>query len=196
MTGLFFPFRLFAVLFVFSLAFAPNVTFAQSQVLSNPGFEGAYAPISIRPNATGDKATIDGEVANGWEDNSTWAGVTAVYSRESAGMRGGSLAQKIELSAVTSGQLQIVQSFRGSAGTRARGSVWVKGSPGAKVGLQLRQAAPPYEGLGEASITLSDQWQELRLTTFIERNDDYLFLVTFGTPGTLWIDDASLSIVA
>lgn len=178
---------------IFAIALLPLTAAAQTQILANPGFEGAYTNVTVRPNTSGTNATIDGEVANGWEENSSWAGVTAVYSREGAGARNGATAQKVELKSVTSGQLQLLQQFKGNAGTRLTASVWVKGTAGARAVLTLRKGGPTYAGLADAFVNLSDQWQELKLSTFVTETDDYVFQVSLPKPATLWIDDASLT---
>ena len=82
---------------------------AGAQALTDPGFEGAYQPVASQSDLPSQKAQISGEIAPGWEDNSNWADVGIVYSRDTNNPHRGRASQKIAISRVNTGAVQFVQ---------------------------------------------------------------------------------------
>jgi hypothetical protein len=87
----------------------------EAQTLTNPGFEGAYSRVPTSTDGTCNGATpanISGEIAADWIDESSWADVEIIYSKESANPRSGSTAQKVDVRAVRCGGAQMLQAVR------------------------------------------------------------------------------------
>ena len=71
--------------------------------VANPSFEAPYNPVND------DHGQVTGMVANSWANNGGFGDVTAVYSQETVNCHTGPSCQKIVLSKVRSGNLQLLQ---------------------------------------------------------------------------------------
>ena len=71
-------------------------------MLSNPGFEPPFV-------SAGQNNPISGNVAIDWNDNSSWADVTVTYSEDTDNPHGGTAAQMVDVQAVVSGAVQLVE---------------------------------------------------------------------------------------
>ena len=168
----------------------------EAQTLNNTGFEGTYrqvpAPTSNACNST-NQATITGEVADGWVDESSWADVDITYSRETANPHTGASAQKVDVRAVRCGSLQMLQPFQIQKDKVYSAGLWLKGTPGNRVSITLMQRSAPYEIYLEKAITLTDDWSELKISGFSTADIEARFQISTGTPGVFYVDDATLT---
>ena len=154
--------------------------------LANPGFEAPYVAYS------GNGGAVTGAIAQGWADNSSWANVAAVYGADASGPHGGASAQRVAVSAIVNGAVQLVQSVQATAGNYYRGGVWVKGTPGTHVFLRLQNASAPYGSLFENDFVASGAWQLYSAAGFVTTTEAALFMVGVSSPGVVDVDDAAL----
>lgn len=82
--------------------------------LINPGMEAPYNPAN--PDNTATSGLVSGVIANGWSDNSAWAGATVQYSQETANPHSGSSCQKVVVTSVGTGPVQFIQAIQLPAG--------------------------------------------------------------------------------
>ena len=184
--------RLIATLFV--LAIFPSALHAV-ELLANPGFEGAQPNMSACPSVGWGGAIVSGIVAPGWSDNSCWQSSAAsiTYSKDStpANLHGGTASQKMQ---VTGPQGILVQSVQFVEATYS-GKVWLRVASPMNVTLQLRQASGGYYPYGQNIISIPaadiNLWKEYRVAGLAGATPG-LFMVIVNSPGTLWIDDASV----
>jgi hypothetical protein len=169
------------------LSFAAQAGTPTPVTLTNPSFEGNYLPVG---DAT---AQIGGLVANGWQDNSSWANVAVRYSQETNNPHSGTSCQKISVTSVTSGQVQLVQSFPVVGGSLYTASFWVRGEAGTQVIVEVQQVASPYAAYLDGGATLaSSAWQQVTVQGYItaRRAGDHLGGRRIGLlrPRKLWSD--------
>jgi hypothetical protein len=161
---------------------------ATAQQLLNGDFEGSFQPVKVQPDT---KATIQGEVALNWQDESSWANVSVVYSQDATGGHAKTSAQKIEVKSITSGAVQFAQSVQLKAGTYQI-SAWVRADKPSQGTLLLRQTGAPYSIYGTVSIAASTEWTQVSLSGDVTA-DGYCFVMFIpGAPGTFWLDDVAL----
>jgi hypothetical protein len=158
--------------------------------LVNGGMESPYAAV------TGDAATITGQIANGWADNSFWQltpAPTIAYSEDRANPHGGTSSQKIAVSSVGASRFQMTQQFAQRTGSICTLSAWVRGTPGVQVALSTQQASSPYATYIQSSIALTSDWQPITATGYITTTENVLLMLSMSTPGTVWVDDFAVS---
>ena len=157
---------------------------ARAQTLQNGGFEGAYIA------ATGSKtATVAGDVAPGWTDNTSWAeGIDLSYSRETTNAHGGAACQKIM---VHSGFAQFAQFLTFEEKYQTFG-VWLRAQSPMWVNLTLREAGSPYTVYANRAVHLTDTWTRFEVAAQTPAVEGILIVKTAGI-GTLWADDATLA---
>ena len=172
------------------LGAAASLPPAGGQALTNPGFEGAFKPVTSQSDLPSQKASITGDIAPGWEDNSNWADVGVVYSRDKSNPHRGQSSQKIAILRVNSGAVQFVQLVAFIKGRVNEFHVWLRGTPGTSVTLVLRKSGPPYTEYGDTFASLSPEWQEFRVAGVIPENTPGFLMVVAKTPMTFWVDDA------
>ena len=88
------------------LALAGHPALAQTPIqvpLVNPSLEAPGLPVNDHNGQT------TGTIANGWYDNDGYGDATAVYALDSTNPHGGAACQDIAVTAVRSGNLQMVQ---------------------------------------------------------------------------------------
>ena len=160
----------------------------RAQELKDPGFETPGPALVSTSDAASGKAQISGIVADGWQDNTSWADVVVAYALDSNNPHGGRTSQKIT---VTRGFAQFVQpvSFQPA---RCRVSLWVRAEPAQWVALSLRQAASPYSYYASAPIRATNQWTQMSVEGVTPSLAGY-FMVNASAPGTIWLDDAALT---
>ena len=159
--------------------------------LVNPGMEEPYGAVSASP------ATITGQIANGWSDNSYWQAPapTIAYSEDTVNPHGGSASQKVVVSSVGGDRFQMIQRFGQQTGNVYRLSAWVRGTPGVEVSLSIQQAASPYTTYIQSSLALTNDWQQITTIGYITTTEDVYLILGMSTPGTLWVDDVAVSYV-
>ena len=89
---------------------------------SNVGFEAPYLPVG--------SGAINGSIAQGWYDNSSWANVNVSYSEDTTDPHSGTAAQMVNVEGVTSGAVQMVQALTVVPGQKYTMTAWVRGACG------------------------------------------------------------------
>jgi len=168
---------------------------ASGQVIYQDDFEKDFRPVPQKEKNWNANAEITGETASEWSDNSSWADVGAVYSRDEGNPHSGKACQKIEVKRVTSGAVQFVHSFKAEKGKIYQGKLWLRGSPSTTLTFGLRQLEGPYQTYGTESATLSPEWREFSIQAEIPKDDKVIFIIWVNSPATFWVDDASIEIV-
>jgi hypothetical protein len=148
-------------------------------LLDNPGFEGNYS-----------------DIAPGWEDNSWGEGWQVTYSRETSRVHGGNSAQRIEVSRLGTGAVQLRNNFTVAGGSDYQGSIWLRSDTAMQVKVLLRYRDEPYLTLGSRTITTGPAWTEVS----VQGGDPItvpgsLFVQPLET-GTLYADDAAVGEVS
>lgn len=159
-----------------------------ARALDNPTFEGTYTPVqATRP-------TITGNVAPGWQDNSSWADVTVRYAKQTTGSRTpGSVCQQVILSSVKGdGEWQYMQEFEAKAGYKYEPGLWLKGTKNARIWLAIRQANAPFKALQDVPADLTGAWQFITVPSHVTKSERLSFMLHAETPAIFCIDDASL----
>jgi len=161
------------------------------ELLSNGGFEGPYHDV----NFTGDPVTrIAGRIADGWQDNSSWARVVVRYDEVTAGVHGGRSAQRITTDRIATGSVQLVHGGLSlKQGAPYRAQIYARSDAGVPLTLQIRQPGPPYTSYAEQNFGLGPQWRPCELFFTSPVNGPALFMILPGDLGTLELDDASLA---
>lgn len=174
------------------LAAAPSAFGAQAltgkNLLTDASFNGALV-------SAGKCNGVQGQVPNIWWDNSCWNASTRVSYGvdERQGRTGRSL--KVVLS---EGLFQLVQSVHLEPEWGYGLGVWLRSEAPMMVKVALRQSAPPYLEYGARYLRTSSTWTYVSVSAFSNGLNDSsarsaLFMVSSATPGTLWVDDASLT---
>lgn len=167
---------------------APEPGAGGANLLRDGGFEGSAVSAAACPSVTG-------QVTAGWADNSCWNAATqASYELDATqGKNGRSL--KVVLSR---GLFQLVQPASLQAEWRYGLGVWLRSETPMLVKLALRKSGPPYLEYGSRYLRTSPQWTYLSVSAFSNGLSDAealqaMFIVSSSTPGTLWLDGASLT---
>lgn len=178
---------LVAALLLWAAGAAGVVRADTTVALINPGMEAPYEPVNLNGGA------ISGAIANGWSDNSAWANATIQYSEETTDPHGGSACQKIAVTSVGTGAVQLIQPFTLEGGNLYTAAAWFRGTPGVQALLVIQQATAPYARYVEGSVELTSDWQPVTASGYIGRSEAAYLMVVMVSPGTLWVDDLALS---
>jgi hypothetical protein len=161
---------------------------ADNNLLRNGQFEGAGVPLSACNR-------VAGQLPSSWADNSCWNNASnVVYAIDSASSRSGQ-ALKVGLK---SGLFQVVQAVDLPADWTMDSAVWLRSDSPMLVKVALRQSSPPYQEYGSRYLRTSKTWTRVAVKSFSHGLTDKvfrqsLFVIGSATPGTVWIDDASLT---
>lgn len=150
-----------------------------------------YADFEGGVRSTGTNPKITGNIANGWSDNSDWADVKVEYAVESDKPHGGKSAQRINVSKVGSGAVQMVQAVSLKKGKSYSFSVWLKGKPGAQVGLYLRRV-DPYTYYGNTKVSVTEEWKQHKVDATVTEDADVLAMIVLESPADIVVDDVRL----
>ena len=149
--------------------------------LADSGFEGPYNPIT--------KAGLSGSIAQNWSDSS-WGTVTADYEEQTTNPHSGQACQQVTVTSVGANSgFAIGQWVKASAGYLYTPGIWLQGTPGALVTLQLLQGSLQET----APIVLTADWQFVSVPMHIQETAYAYFTISSANPVTLCMDDASLS---
>lgn len=157
-------------------------------LLRDGGFDGAAISAAACPG-------VSGQVTGGWADNSCWNPSTqASYELDASQSKSGR-SLKVVLSR---GLFQLVQPANLQAEWRYGLGVWLRSETPMLVKLALRKSGPPYLEYGSRYLRTSPQWTYLSVSAFSNGLSDAealqaMFIVSSSTPGTLWMDSASLT---
>ncbi len=152
----------------------------------NLSLAGPFVPVDST------EATITGTIGQWWSDNSDWADVTADYEPDRVSPHGGHVAQRIVVSRIASGDVQVVQPADLTEGESYTASVWLRATAGMQVGFGLRQSPSPYTSYAQDNVTGNAQWQQITVSGTVTGSGQTLLMVFAYTPGTLDFDDATL----
>jgi uncharacterized protein (TIGR03437 family) len=158
--------------------------------LINPGFESPYVAVS------GNNGQISGNIANGWSDNSAWSNSTVQYAQEFNNPYSGASCQKMAVQSIGSGEAQFLQGIPVLAGSLYTASVWLRGNPGTEVILRIQDGSAPYESYLDTYAALTADWQQITIHGYIVVSTGAYLMIALSVPGTVWIDDASVSYVS
>jgi hypothetical protein len=168
--------------------FALSLAIAAAQDLKNGTFEDGYQPVVVQPDS---KAKIEGEIAQGWKDESSWAEVDVAYSVVAKG-RNGSSAQKVDVKALKKGGVQLAQQVTPEQGKRYTITAWAKADKPGEVIVQLRKATAPYTTYAYTKAKVGTDWTEIKATgVAMEGGDTFVLINPVGT-GTYLFDDVTL----
>ncbi len=175
-----------------SLALAQDTNIQRSSALKNPGFEGEFKPVTSQSDAPGKSAKISGELAEGWQDNSDWAPVSVRYARDTSNPHRGSSSQRVEVSRVDGGAVQLVQSVAVRKGRVYEARLWLRGRPGQSVSVSLRRSGAPYTEYASQTIALAAEWKEVDVLAPASDDAEAFLMIRSVEPETFWVDDAAL----
>jgi hypothetical protein len=175
---------------LFAAPAAAPATTPTNVPLVNPGLESPYFAISAN------NGLISGNVANGWSDNSTWSDSTVQYTQEFNNPHSGASCQKMAVASIGSGdEAQFLQGISVVAGSLYTASVWVRGDPGTQIVFRIQDASTPYESYLDTYVTLTANWQQITIQGYIVVSTGANLMIALSLPGTVWIDDSSVSYV-
>ena len=167
--------------------FGMHVANFQYQTLHNADFNGTFEPIVN----TG-LATLAGELASNWNDNSEWAPVSVAYSADTVNPHSAPTSQKVQVLAVPSGQVQFVQSLSLKPGSRYTFSVWLRGATGNSVDVVLRDRPAPFTYYAAQTVALTPIWTKTSVTGVVGDTGQTFVMIAAPNPGTFWVDDAQV----
>lgn len=167
------------------LAAAPALA-ATALPVANPGFNPPYQPVQA------DHGQVTGEIAHGWYHNSGYGDVTAVYARGTNAHDPGP-CQQITVSAVRSGDLQMLQSVTLHGGTIATVGLWMRGAPGTVAQWRLQGPAPYYPTLVDGWTYGTGAWQFVSARGYVQSDTSAALMVVLGNPGQVCVENATLS---
>ncbi len=153
---------------------------------TNPGFEPPFV-------STGTDNPISGNIALGWYDNSSWANVTVVYSEDTNNPHGGVSAQEVDVKAVESGAVQLVEGFSVVPGATYTFSAWLRGQAGMTVNLVLQNQNSPYNYYAITPCTLAASWAQCTAGGQINDTGEVLLMVQATASETFSVDDAAFT---
>lgn len=158
--------------------------------LENGSFEGAYLPAT-------ECANITGRVADGWSDNTCWDPSKPVirYARESAMPHDGQASQRITLVRGSRAQFAQFLSPALDAGRMYTVSLWLRGQGTQDITVMLRQRDAPYTAYISRIVRPGPEWTQVQLDGVTDCTDVVLLLIA-ETPGTFWVDGATMEIGA
>ena len=152
------------------------------ELLTNGGFEGAYSGL-----------------APGWAEN-TWAAPGDDQRRyvsrgpETQSPHGGQAAQRISVARFAAGGgTALLQNFDFPAGRVYEGRVWLRAASPMKVRVLFRKRSFYYNTGAARVLSVGSAWQEVVIRGGYPTDTPGEFFIQPVEPGTLYVDDASLS---
>lgn len=160
----------------------------EPNLLRDGGFEGPAVAAAACPG-------VRGQLTGGWSDNSCWNPSSKVsYELDEQQAKGGR-SLKVALS---QGLFQLTQPVSLQADWRYELGVWLRSETPMMVKLALRKSDPPYLEYGARYWRTTPQWTFLSVSAFSHGLSEVearqaLFMLSSATPGTVWLDSASLA---
>ncbi|WP_188187093.1 glycosyl hydrolase [Nonomuraea sp. SYSU D8015] len=148
---------------------------AAKGLLRNPGFEGTHK-----------------KVAPGWRVQSWGAPAPKKAFTPAEKAHGGRLAQRFQVTAHPE-RVHLVQRLRFAGGRTYRAGIWVRAAAPVDVTLQVRGEQGDSQTFAVRTVRAGTGWQLIEATGTAPRDLCGSFRVSLGAPGTVWIDDASLT---
>ena len=148
-----------------------------AETLLQTDFGAAYERVSGNARAAG-------ELPARWRDNSNWAQVWTVYSREE---EAGRPFFRAEVTRADDGWGQIMHALpRWNTAAYMRLRLTLRASEGVSAGFGIRRNASPYNFLWQATRYPGAAWQDLTFYAHIDPADyDIGFYMLVNAPGTL-----------
>ena len=148
-----------------------------AETLLQTDFGAAYERVSGNTRAAG-------ELPARWRDNSNWAQVWTVYSRQE---EGGRPFFRAEVTRADDGWGQIMHALpRWNTAAYMRLRLTLRASEGVSAGFGIRRNASPYNFLWQATRYPGAAWQDLTFYAHIDPADyDIGFYMLVNAPGTL-----------
>jgi hypothetical protein len=152
---------------------------AGKSMLRNPGFEGTHT-----------------WVAPGWREQS-WGTPAPKKSFAPDGEKthGGRQAQRFQVTAHPE-RVHLVQQLRFTGGRTYSAGLWVRAAAPVDVTLQVRSDNGPkdfYQAFAVRTVRVGTTWQRIEATGTAPHDLAGSIRVFLGGPGTVWLDDASLT---
>ena len=150
------------------------------ELLPNGGFEGESGPKGI---------------VEGWCDNSSWADVDVQYQPDTANPHSGKSCQQVHCTRFGSGAIQMIPTTATALKRNGiyRVRAWLRGDPGMRIAVQMRQAPSPYQVYVEDGIVVGPHWQAVEyLWTSNVDDPKALLMLRFAQAGHVWVDDVSV----
>lgn len=160
----------------------------QSNLLEDGGFEkGAVQLVGCE--------RVQGRLPPAWGDNSCWHARASVRYDVDSTTAHQSRSVRVNL---LSGMFQLAQPLYLRQDWHLRAGVWLRSTEPMMVKLALRQSGPPYLDYGARYVRTSNRWVWVSVSAFSHGLTDVdalqaQFMLSSATPGTLWVDDASLT---
>jgi hypothetical protein len=168
-----------------STANAPVTT--RVSLLKNGDYEGDFQPVG---KAVSTKSQLEGQVAQGWKDDSSWGEIAITYGRDAQRSQSGQAAQRIDVHSIKAGALQFVQDISLKAGRIYRASAYLRTAAPAKARIEIRQAGAPYQVFGGETFQLVPEWRRYEVYAKVTEDTNGFFLLGSTEAATYWIDNA------
>ncbi|RZI82214.1 MAG: hypothetical protein EOP38_16675 [Rubrivivax sp.] len=175
-----------------------SVSASAQQLLASPGFELGGFPVAACPGGGTTTPVVTGQMGNHWVENSCWMSNTGTltYALDAVNPHTGSVSQSVTSSA---GAGQFWAYVPLNSGKKYTSSIWLKASQPTEVSLQLRRLGPPYTAYGSRVAKVTTTWQQFSFDGYSPVSSTQLdgsLFVMLNKPGTIWVDDASVTAVA
>ena len=167
---------------------APN---SSANLLLNGDFEDGFA--EAKPDLPTPVGRISGMSATNWQDNSSWADIAVAYAADTNNSHGGKSCQRIVVSDKKNGQVQFLQRVKLRQGRNLHAGVWVRAEGALPVSLELRNPANVTKPYGQIAVTVGRDWQKLEVSGKLLKDDNTALMIVVQNPGTIWVDDATVS---
>lgn len=177
-----------AIVVAFALAAGVSAQDAAPS-LTNAGFEAPFHVLVPDATAAGQ---IAGEIAAGWIDNSGWAPCAVTYAIERDDPYRGATAQVMTIDQVAGGSVQLIQNVAFRAGQGLRFSIAMRGQPGQRITLALRQRNEPWISHASVGCTLTAEWRRYHVQGVTPHDEDGLVVIRAEAPMRVALDDARL----
>ena len=156
---------------------------------SNVGFEAPYMPVGA--------GAINGAIAQGWYDNSSWANVNVTYSEDTSDPHSGGADQVVNVQGVTSGAVQLVQALTVVPGQKYTMAAWVRGGSGGgsggNVNMLIQNQNPPYNHYAYQTVALTGSWQQVTIAGTIGDTGQVLLMFQGTQPVVFAVDDVTFT---
>ena len=98
--------------------------------------------------------------------------------------------QRVSLSRLGSGAVQVKQEVPLLAGHQYTFSIWLRGKAGTSLSLQLRRGIDPFTTYTSVPIKLSEDWREFSISGVSPDDAPGVVMIFANEPATFWMDDA------
>jgi hypothetical protein len=160
------------------------------EAITNPGFEGAFNPVS------GEGAS--GSIADGWQDNSAWYGGSDRIFGSNTDRHGGNTSQYIQLNNDTLVQIRQTLTWTPNENKEYTVEVWLQGANFSQgripVDITIAQSQPPYYVMASRIVNVGWGWNKYTLRGMTGSAPAQL-IIGFRDPGLLMVDDVKVTSV-